>query len=212
MKIGLISDIHADLDGLQLALDFLDGRGVDMVICAGDLVGKGKDAEQVLRKIQHLEIPCVQGNHDAMHADIQELVREVGDPSDSDYQAAALPDETFNYLKSLPLTRRFEWKGKRILLAHGTPWSNDEYLYPYSDYHKFMKVAQTAAAQVVVLGHTHQPMIAQVGEVWIINPGSVCRRYAEGSGTCAILTLPSGNAHIYDLETKRRVRADYVEH
>jgi putative phosphoesterase len=211
MKLGLISDIHADLSSLERALDFLDGRGVDVILCAGDLVGKGKQAEQVIQRIRQQSIPCVQGNHDAMHVDIQELVREVGDPSDPDYHQVRLEDAAFDYLRALPLTLHLEYSSKRLCLAHGMPWSNDDYLYHYSNHDVFQKVARLAEADFVVLGHTHEPMIAQVGDVWIINPGSVCRRYAEGSGTCAILTLPGGKAHVYDIDTRKRVRATYVE-
>lgn len=41
VRIGLISDIHADYEGLQNALALLDRLGVDRILCAGDLVERG---------------------------------------------------------------------------------------------------------------------------------------------------------------------------
>lgn len=40
MKIGLLSDIHGDLDGLRKALKLPDSFGVEQLVCAGDMVEK----------------------------------------------------------------------------------------------------------------------------------------------------------------------------
>ncbi|MEO0596445.1 MAG: metallophosphoesterase, partial [Chloroflexota bacterium] len=63
-KIGLISDIHADLWGLEKSLALFQKHKVSDVFCAGDLVDGGKDGIYVIRTIQQNAIPCVSGNHD----------------------------------------------------------------------------------------------------------------------------------------------------
>ncbi len=52
MKLGLIADVHADLDALQMALSRLKQAGVDSTICAGDLVEKGMDGDAVIDFLQ----------------------------------------------------------------------------------------------------------------------------------------------------------------
>jgi predicted phosphodiesterase len=64
MKLGLISDIHGNLQALERILATLDDNGVEMILCAGDLVCYGADHEQVLRVLRERHIPCVVGNYD----------------------------------------------------------------------------------------------------------------------------------------------------
>jgi uncharacterized protein len=44
----------------------------------------------------------------------------------------------------------------------------------------------------VVYGHTHQPQVARVGEVWIINPGSPTERRRAPSHTMLVLEVTCG--------------------
>ena len=60
MKIGILSDIHGDSVSLDLALDLLDEKQVDAVLCAGDVVEKGENHDDVVSALVRLKIPCVQ--------------------------------------------------------------------------------------------------------------------------------------------------------
>jgi predicted phosphodiesterase len=64
MKIGLISDIHGDIDALRMALEHL--HDADHILCAGDLVEKGSAGPAVVDLIRERSIPTVRGNHDEM--------------------------------------------------------------------------------------------------------------------------------------------------
>jgi len=64
MKLGLISDIHADYPSLVKALRIFKRVGVNKILCAGDLVEKGDNGNEVVALIHRLKIPCVLGNHD----------------------------------------------------------------------------------------------------------------------------------------------------
>ena len=66
MKIGLISDIHAQLARLDCAIDILQSQGVDMILCAGDLVNRGHEGDTVVERIRAVKIPTVRGNHDVI--------------------------------------------------------------------------------------------------------------------------------------------------
>ena len=48
------------------------------------------------------------------------------------------------------------------------------------------------AARVVVFGHSHQPLIAQVDGQWLVNPGSPTDRRRAPRHSCARLTLTAG--------------------
>lgn len=66
MKIGIISDIHADPTALDKALSRLrDKHQVDMILCAGDLTGYGNQPNDVIDRLRTENIPTVKGNHDS---------------------------------------------------------------------------------------------------------------------------------------------------
>ena len=52
MKIGLIADIHGDLAGFRAALRLLEDKGVEHILCAGDIVDRGPDADTVVQLLQ----------------------------------------------------------------------------------------------------------------------------------------------------------------
>jgi putative phosphoesterase len=49
--------------------------------------------------------------------------------------------------------------------------------------------ARFPGCAAVVYGHTHEPQIARVGEVWILNPGSPTERRRSPSHTMLVLEL-----------------------
>lgn len=205
MILGLISDIHADITALKRALDILQGQAVEQIICAGDLIDKGNEGDEVVAHIQTLQIPSVMGNHDYMvYRNQQWLIKNAGHDN-----PALVSQVTMDYLDLLPESLTFTFKGKWLLLAHGSPWSNMEYIYSYSRREVFEQIARFYKTDVVVLGHTHEPMMVEMGNLLVLNPGSVCRTYADGSGTCATLSLPDCTFRVFSLQTGERIQSAY---
>lgn len=202
MRLGLISDVHGDLAGLTQALDLLHARGAETILCAGDLVEKGDAGGAVIDLIRRQGIPCVRGNHDVAALGNQKWLRENGDPTNPNYHARLIPDDALMWLDSLPMRLSFQWGGHRVLMAHGTPSSYMEYLYPNSPPDLFKRVASEAGADFVILGHTHRPMRVDVAGITILNPGSI---FSEGSGTCGLLDTAQGAFDVLRVSTGMRV-------
>ena len=70
MRIGLISDVHANLPALEAVLDALSKRDVERIVCCGDLVDYAPWPIEVISRLQTMDVLCVQGNHDAAAAGI----------------------------------------------------------------------------------------------------------------------------------------------
>lgn len=202
MRLGVISDVHADLYGLLAALRVFRREGVERVLCAGDLVDRGAEGDEVVRIIRQGRVICVRGNHDSDAADNQAWLRQHGDPSSPALQRRLLSDETLDYLSRLPPRLGFSCCGLRVRLAHGAPWSDMVYIFPNSPYALLGRAAREAQADVLILGHTHIPMWVGVEGVWIANPGSVCR---PGSHTCATLDLPECIWRVFDVTTGQEI-------
>jgi diadenosine tetraphosphatase ApaH/serine/threonine PP2A family protein phosphatase len=75
-------------------------------------------------------------------------------------------------LGSLPVTRRCTLDQARFLLVHATPRDPlDEYAIPDPEF--WERRLADVDANVICVGHTHQPYVLEVGEKLVINPGSV---------------------------------------
>lgn len=212
MKLGIISDIHADLNSLKLALSLLHDQHVDQIICAGDAVEKGPYGNHVVHLLQKENILSVAGNHDRQALDNQRWLHEnITRQPDPDHASYILDDDVIAWLSQLPQTLEFNVENSRICVAHGAPDNDSLYVFPNSRRSVFEQVVRQANADVVVLGHTHVPMLACVDDTWIFNPGSICNRYSDGSGTCATLSLPHCQFKVFDIETRMRVLPHHVE-
>lgn len=201
MKLGIISDVHANVDALDKALNCLDHAQVELIVCAGDLVEKGFNGDAVVRRIRERQIPCVQGNHDEQAIDNQRWLRSQISPEslaaklahlaqghNTNYTALLL-DDTIAYLKSLPPSNKFTLDEKTIFMAHGTPDSNSQYAFSHSVPTLWWRITHVAQADVVILGHTHEPLWMCVGSTTVINSGSTCCNYSLDYGTCVVLDL-----------------------
>jgi len=210
MKLGLISDIHADLNSLQLALAVLHDQHVDQILCAGDVVEKGLYGNAVVRLLQAENVLSVAGNHDrqALANDKWHIDYIESDPARPSY---FLDNQSVDWLQQLPQTLDFNIDDIRLCVAHGTPVNDLLYVFPTSRRRVFEKVVQQANANIVILGHSHTPMLVCIDDTWICNPGSVCGALSSGSGTCATLNLPHCQFNFFDITTGMRVMPHHAE-
>jgi len=64
MRIGFLSDIHGNLEALEVALAKLDAANPDKIICIGDVVGYGADPGKCVDMVQSRADVVLAGNHD----------------------------------------------------------------------------------------------------------------------------------------------------
>lgn len=63
-RLGLLADVHGNLQALERVLEYLDGEGIDAVYCLGDVVGYGGDPAACVALVRERCAGTVQGNHD----------------------------------------------------------------------------------------------------------------------------------------------------
>jgi putative phosphoesterase len=183
MKLGIISDIHGDYAALKSALDRLDNyHHVDRIICAGDLVGRGPQPEEVVTLIRERGIPTVRGNHDEWFYNIS--------------------DDNAAYLKALPLDWQSEIEGRSVFMCHGKPGNNIWGLYRDHLSNTLLNMMlDSLDVDVMITGHTHVPMYIQVERGCLINPGSLYqfKNTRSSSHTYGVLNLPEVTFELFDL-------------
>ena len=224
-SIGIISDIHADIDGLELALDFLKRHNVDEIWCAGDLVDRGVDGNAVVKRIRHEQIPTVQGNHDFSARRSQEWAMKdpevsafladmsmLDDQPEKIFTSTELSEINLMFLDYLPPALKFERDGVMIELTHANTFDQITYIYPNSRQSLFHEILKSTVADIVILGHTHKPMkVYHDGVLRIINSGSVNMNSGMPEKSCGILSLPEREFTIYDLQSQKAVPVPTVK-
>jgi putative phosphoesterase len=177
MKVGVISDVHANYPALASILSASNNDRIEKWLVLGDLVGYYYWASECIEALQRLNIECIGGNHDRMvvlaYRDRSklEILREL---YGSGHKVAVeqLNRVQIDWLDSLPDTSNICISGHRIHLCHGSPWDPIEYIYPDAPNETWKRFGQ-ANFDVVLYGHSHYANVRFVGDTLVLNPGSV---------------------------------------
>ncbi|NOT54656.1 MAG: metallophosphoesterase family protein [Deltaproteobacteria bacterium] len=187
MKIGLVSDIHADARALRRALEHLPS--VDAYLCPGDAVSEYRFCAETVEVLQQANVLCIQGNH-------EQVLFNGRNPAYLKKCRETFTPESLDFLATAPLSRELEFAGVKVLQIHASPWEPyDEYIYPGSP-----RLARfsTLPYDMVCFGHTHIPLIHQAGAVTIINPGSCSQpRDQDRRGSCALFDTETRETTIH---------------
>ncbi len=64
MKLGILADVHEEVEALQEAIAVLRDQGADQLIFLGDLCETGRRIPETVAVLAEAQIPGVWGNHD----------------------------------------------------------------------------------------------------------------------------------------------------
>lgn len=155
MRIGIISDIHANLEALEAALAVYDKHPVDYLACLGDVVGYGAQPNECCDLVRKYADVTVLGNHDAAvcgrmdYSYYRAAAREA-----LDWHARQLSDANMTWLRSLAYAARLEEHG--IAFCHGSPLALEEFEYIFVlDQMRDVVSAHAQQAPVTFIGHSH---------------------------------------------------------
>jgi putative phosphoesterase len=192
MRILIISDIHANWP----ALEAVAREPHDAVICLGDIVGYGPNARACTDWVREHATWVVQGNHDLANADdvsprcqpnFAWLADAVVPLTNAQLDAA---DRAF--LRGLPRWAVRDVEGLRVACFHAKP-SDPLYGYMPSDAAVWGRELDKVEADLVLVGHTHQPIDLVVRGQRLVNPGSVGQP-KHGDARAAYAVLVDGQA------------------
>ncbi|NQV77466.1 MAG: metallophosphoesterase family protein, partial [Lutibacter sp.] len=90
----------------------------------------------------------------------------------------------------LPETKSVQYDDISILMCHGSPWSNDYYIYPDCKKDILLK-CDSKEHDFVLIGHSHYAFAIKNRNSVLINPGSVgqSRQIGGKASWCIINTI-----------------------
>lgn len=201
MRILCISDIHGHIDALKAVLATAEKSAFQKLLVAGDIVFPGPAPLETWRRLTHAGAVMVQGLSDWAIATLDpaglhpltpheekmvERMREV---------RGELGELILERLRRLPSHVRVPLEdGGELVLVHGSPADPGEVLtFDMSD-EELNALLGDDPADIVVCGMSHVPFDRMVGDVRIINVGSVGEAPGEPRVAHAtwITSLPSG--------------------
>lgn len=175
MRIAFVSDIHGNLPALEAVAADIQRRGADRVVNLGDNLSSPLWPREKAQWLMAAKWLSLAGNHERQ---VLQFRPGHGGASDA-YAHAQLTPAEFAWLRSLSHTLRL---GEDVLLCHGSPRSDHEYLLETLEGATLRAAtpgeidARLAGqyAPLVACGHTHVPRQVRLGAgVLLINPGSV---------------------------------------
>lgn len=184
MRIGVVSDCHGCLIGLQTVVEWLEIAGIDRIACAGDIASFGPRPNECIEYLRGKAIPTVQGNEDLnMVRPKERLVRNERIEEIEAIEAwgrAQLSDASRQWLADLPEELQLE---SDLLVTHAAPGDQERVVTRDQEPEFPPGVAAVAA------GHLHQPFVKRTARGLWVNAGSVARPCdGDSRASCAVLT------------------------
>ncbi len=185
MRIAALYDIHGNLPALEAVLQEIRQAEVDQVVVGGDVI-PGPMPRETLACLRDLDIPVqfLQGNGDrevlALRAEtetgaVPELFREV-----MSWNAEQLDPEHERWIAGWPGMLRIEIRGLgEVLFCHATPRNDTEIFTRLTPEDRLLPVFAGFDVPLVICGHTHMQFDRMIGEVRVVNAGSVGMPFGE---------------------------------
>lgn len=174
-RVGLIGDLHAEDEALELALTELRRLGADTLLQVGDIADGPGDLERTIALLIEHRVLAVRGNHDRWQMSNQ--LREL--PHTQRLEDVAAPVVT--YLSQLPVTREFRSPRGHVLLCHGLGTNDmvgvkpDHEGYDIAMNTELQRLIGERRYRFVLNGHTHRAMLRTFGPLSIVNAGTLLR-------------------------------------
>ena len=149
MRYLIISDIHANWEGLEAVLGDAEGR-YDSVICCGDVAGYCADPNATTDWVREHAAVTVRGNHDKAVAGSSDI-EWFNDAARAAtlWTRETLTEENMEFLKNLP-RGPIQLEGFQVF--HGSPLDEDDYIVTPRDASRLFGYLQ---APLSFFGHTH---------------------------------------------------------
>jgi putative phosphoesterase len=194
MKIAVISDIHGNYDALVAVLKKAKAEGVTHLLVLGDIVGYYYHPEKILKALSEWNFDMIKGNHEYLLENLIEnpsLGESMRSKYGSGHQEAIkkLSKQQLDFLSDLPETKWVQFNETSLLMSHGSPWSNDFYIYPDCD-KEIIEKCDSVDHDFVLIGHSHYAFAIKTENSILINPGSVgqSRQIGGKASWCIINT------------------------
>lgn len=198
MRIAVIADLHANLPALRAVLEDVLALACERIWCVGDVVGRGPHPSEVIAELRRFDVLTVQGNWDDAvgvrreHAGVSWATpeAEAAGRASLAWTIERTTDDERAWLRQLPAAHRFIAEERSVLLFHGSPLRQNEYLWRDRPSRVFARVASDQGDDLLCFGNTHEVFHRFVGKSHFVAAGSVgCGSEEDRSARYAVIDM-----------------------
>ena len=152
MRSFVITDIHANLEALDVCHADANRRGYDRALVLGDIIGYGPDPNAVIERVQALQpAAIVRGNHDKIAFGLDQAEAfNINARAAAQWTLAALGPAHRDWLVNLPQGPVIV--DDQVEICHGSPLDEDEYIF---DEIEAGRALEASRRPLCLFGHTH---------------------------------------------------------
>lgn len=126
-KIAIISDIHSNVPALEAVLEDIRSRGINRIICLGDIIGKGPEPQKALEIVINSCNTILLGNWD-------EFIRK--DERDNinvlKWNREKIDSNWLEKIDEFQMYEEFYLSGRLVRFAHAQVEDTSYRIYPHS--------------------------------------------------------------------------------
>jgi len=156
-RVGIFSDIHANLPALEAILEALEHEDCDFLVCCGDVVGYGAFPNECCELLMARGIPTIVGNHDHAALGLTDIsyFNEIAKAAIL-WTRREMKPLNLQWLRDLPFTLRYN----NLYFVHSSPEAPEDWKYVLTmgearlNFRHFVE-------RVCFIGHSHQPFIIE---------------------------------------------------
>ena len=184
-SIAIISDIHGNYQALKAVIDDIKSKGIDNIICLGDIIVKGINSRRCVDLVRSTCNIVLRGNVDDRYCmNPEDFKDDENEYNRIKYYQKFLTKEDRDYLSSLPLYTEFYMSGNLVRLFHASVDNPYKTVFNYDlDFRKKYEMFKhnDSVADIVIYGHIHYQFMEKIYGKTLINCGSV------GTSGCPVL-------------------------
>jgi len=190
MRVGLLSDIHANLPALEAAFALLTDADCNTIVNLGDAIAIGPFPAETVQFLRDHGISSIAGNHedDLVLGFSAELEQRMGDGERDHYRwtHAQLSTADVDFISQLPHTLDLAAGDVSLHCVH-YELANGRVADTWIDLgRQGLDEAFGVDHGIVAFGHTHRSLVDQDASPIFLNPGSAGLHHTGGPSVMVI--------------------------
>jgi predicted phosphodiesterase len=160
MRYLIFSDVHGNIEALEMVLEEIASLRPDIIVSLGDVVGYGANPRECVEAVEEYAHIRVGGNHDLAAIGLEDS--DTFNPTARRailWTARTLTPRHRDLLERYDPVRRYG----ACIFAHGSPVSPLDFEYVYS-VSQAKTIFKQCAETFIFIGHTHVPGIISFNE------------------------------------------------
>ena len=217
MKIGIITDIHSNIQALNTILNEFERIRVDKIICCGDIIGIGINPEETVQALLKIKdkLIAVRGNHEqyllnGLPKEIHDNKRKMSEIEIKNHKwnHSKLSDQSIEFLTQLEISQNIELAGKRFYIVHYPQQTDGTYQKHIKNPSAMdnVEMFKENDADIFLYGHTHTFSVNNIDDKWYINTGSLGCPMDSNIARAGILEINDGKIKFNSINIEYNVK------